>query len=204
MHSLKHSLAHRYFSAREGGFVLATALIMLFVLTMLMVSTMRANVMEERMASNSRDWNVAFQAAEAALRDGGQDIMTVQRISGTTGFLAGCNSGGNNQGLCLPSTDGTPIWIELTTNGDAGWVSGSDSNTKTIKYGAYTNAGSFASDVVAAQPRYIVEVLSVPQSGSLKTGNGTPSFNYFYRVTAVGFGASLTTRVMLQAVYRQY
>ena len=116
------------------------------------------------MAGNARDWNTAFQAAEAALRDAERDIMQGTRISGITGFKTGCSA----SGLCKVSTTGTPIWIILENDSDAGWKSGQDSGTKTTKYGAYTNAAAFASDTVAAQPRYIIEALRV-KTGSAQT-----------------------------------
>jgi type IV pilus assembly protein PilX len=180
----------------ERGLVLVTAMILLFVLTMVMVSAMQANVAQERMAGNSRDWNIAFQAAEAALRDAERDIMEVQRVSGITGFSTGCSS----TGLCLPSsTSGIPIWVELANSSDPGWLTGSNTGTKTVKYGTYTNAAALSD--VAAQPRYIIEALSLKNQNIVI---GPPTFNYFYRVTAVGFGKSISTRVMLQGVYRQY
>lgn len=55
---------------RQKGAVLVVGLIILVVLTLLGVQAMRSNVSQERMASNMRERNVAFQAAEAALRVG--------------------------------------------------------------------------------------------------------------------------------------
>lgn len=54
----------------QTGSALFVALILLLVLTMLGVQGMRSNVMQERMAGNMRERNIAFQAAEAALRLG--------------------------------------------------------------------------------------------------------------------------------------
>lgn len=45
-------------------------LIILVVLTLIGVQAMRTNIVQERMAGNMRERNVAFQAAEAALRVG--------------------------------------------------------------------------------------------------------------------------------------
>jgi type IV pilus assembly protein PilX len=55
---------------RQQGAGLVVGLIILVVLTLLGVQAMRSNVSQERMASNMRERNVAFQAAEAALRVG--------------------------------------------------------------------------------------------------------------------------------------
>jgi type IV pilus assembly protein PilX len=53
----------------ERGASLIVALIFLVVMAMLSVSLASVTTLEERMASNTRDRNLALQAAEAALRD---------------------------------------------------------------------------------------------------------------------------------------
>ena len=184
---------------RQHGMVLIITLVMLFVMTMVMMSAMRSNISEERMAGNARDWTTAFQAAESALRDAERDIAGT-RISGETGFVSGCSS----DGKCKVSTTGTPVWVSLLAT-DPGWISGAVSSTKTVGYGSFTAAvGVVALPDVAAQPRYIIEAMSVPPMGSLKVGQSTGSVDYLYRVTAVGFGRNIASRVMLQGVYRQY
>lgn len=55
---------------RERGSALAIALIFLLLMTLLGVSAMRGSNMQERMAGNQRDRNMAFQSAEAGLRAG--------------------------------------------------------------------------------------------------------------------------------------
>jgi type IV pilus assembly protein PilX len=55
---------------RQGGAVLVVGLIILVILTLLGVQAMRSNVLQERMAGNMRERNLAFQAAESALRLG--------------------------------------------------------------------------------------------------------------------------------------
>ncbi len=54
----------------ERGSALAIALIFLLLMTLLGVSAMRGSNLQERMAGNLRDRNMAFQSAEAALRAG--------------------------------------------------------------------------------------------------------------------------------------
>lgn len=55
---------------RQRGSALAISLIFLLLMTLLGVSAMRSSNMQERMAGNLRDRNMAFQSAEAALRGG--------------------------------------------------------------------------------------------------------------------------------------
>lgn len=51
----------------QAGAALITALVLLVILTMLGLSSMSTNTMEERMAANSQEMNRAFQAAESGL-----------------------------------------------------------------------------------------------------------------------------------------
>jgi type IV pilus assembly protein PilX len=182
--------------ARARGSVLITTLALLFVVTMLLLSAMRTNTANERMAGNARDWNTAFQAAEAALRDAERDLGGVSRITGATGFEAGCSA----TGLCAISTTGRPAW-QILNDGDVGWKVGTEtpSQSKSVEYGTYT--GKAPLEGVAMQPRYIIEAMVVKESTSVKM-NSAPNLKYFYRVTAVGFGANVSSRVMLQAVFR--
>ena len=52
------------------GAALLVALPLLLIVTLLGITGMRNTLMQERMAGNLRDRNLAFQAAEAALREG--------------------------------------------------------------------------------------------------------------------------------------
>jgi type IV pilus assembly protein PilX len=66
---------------RQRGVVLIVALVVLLVLTLLGISSMQGTVMEERMAGNMYDRNLAFQAAEAALRAGEADAAADTNIA---------------------------------------------------------------------------------------------------------------------------
>ncbi|MDP3535827.1 PilX N-terminal domain-containing pilus assembly protein [Halomonas sp. M1] len=55
--------------ASQRGMALVLSLIFLAIVTILSVSSMQGALTQDRMASSQRDHTVAFQAAEAALRD---------------------------------------------------------------------------------------------------------------------------------------
>lgn len=189
-------------TVRQRGFVMVTAIMLLVILTIVILSLMRTSILEERMVSNHRDWNNAFQAAESALRDAERDILEskVRQISGLTGFATDCSA----NGLCLPNTcpsgtDCSPIWIKLFKT-DAAWKTGTGSS-KSVAYGTYTNAPVLPG--YPAQPRYIIEGLTVPGGGgSIKVNPGGSTSNTIYRITAVGFGLNPSSRVMLQSLVR--
>jgi type IV pilus assembly protein PilX len=201
MNAQKHS--------RQQGAVLITSLIFLVVITMLVLSAMSTNTVEEKMVNNSLDRNAAFQAAEAALRDGGRDVQST-RVDGSTNFKADCTNG-----LCLPQADGTPIDIDLKI--DTNWLKGTNGGN-TIAYGTYSSSTWYdtaAAGLTAAQrrpsPRYIIEALQtagVPGTSMVLGFKPVPP-NYVYRVTARGYGRNVdsngdpTSVVTLQAVYNK-
>jgi type IV pilus assembly protein PilX len=187
------------FSAKpQGGFVLVTALMFLVALTVLGVSIMGTNTLEERMSGYFRDRQLAFEAAEAGLREAERDILYGSRaISGVMGFVPGCST----EGLCLPESDSTPVWVDLEAANNSGWMHGEDTS-KTVKYGTYSSPPSGPLPLVEKQPRYFIEAMTVVSaSDSLTMGRGPKSSSIVYRVTAVGFGRRIATRVVLQALF---
>ncbi|HPF28453.1 MAG TPA: PilX N-terminal domain-containing pilus assembly protein, partial [Steroidobacteraceae bacterium] len=63
-------------SRAQRGAILVTSLLLLLVLTIIGLTAMRMTSLQERMAGSTRDLNLAFQGAEAALRDGETLIAT--------------------------------------------------------------------------------------------------------------------------------
>lgn len=59
----------------QHGSALIMGLIMLLVITMIGLTAMQTTTQQERMAGNLRDRNIAFQAAESALRRGENALM---------------------------------------------------------------------------------------------------------------------------------
>ena len=185
----------------EKGAVLIIALMFVVILTLLGVTAVMTTTMEERMAGNSRDLNVAFQAAEAALRDAERDILcrnaagtgTCTRtipISGQTGAMDPTASSCSYclPGIYLPATSGDPTWVKKSL------ASGSSDS---VAFGAYTGAGSITG--VAVQPRYLIEAIRV-----LPPGESLATRIYYYRITTRGFGANANTQVTLQEVFRPF
>lgn len=178
------SMKHHEFASPRGqqGVTLVIALILLLVVSLLGLSAMKATTMEEKMVGNTQDLNVAFEAAEAALRIAAEDIPNAE----ATGFSDDCSSG-----YCTAGTgaDSAARWEDSTLD-----VWGSEAQVTTGVTG------------VRSQPQYIIEKMPYTvavSSDSLVTGyssNGSGAGSY-YRVTARATGASDTAIVMLQALY---
>lgn len=197
----------------QRGAVLMVALMFLVILTMLAVTSMTGTTLEERMAGQYRDLNIAFQAAEAALRDAERDIYAVGKpgvpaftprsptMSGRTGFGDGtdtangaCTSGtpaSFGRGLCYPRDTGP--WPRFTT------ASLANGSTVAVPYGMYT--GATALQYVSSQPVYLIEALwqNIP-AGPAKSIAAGPLTTY-YRINSRGFGGNLATQVTLQEMY---
>jgi len=162
------------------------ALMFLIVLTILGLVSVRSSTLHERMAGNDRDRAIAFEAAEATLRDAEVDILT--NLTPASPFDADCTDG-----LCVPSAAATPQWRDVDWDDDSSRV-----------YGDASGAGPYPLDVAQA-PRYIVELLPdlPPGAGNSMNANARSSTSggTAYRITARGWGRRDTTQVLLQSVY---
>lgn len=104
---------------KEQGMSLVIVLILLATTMILGVGAVQLSMMSERSARNDRDYQIAWQASEAALRDAESDIggatssrATLFSNDNAVSFVAGCSSSGNTKGLCLPSISGKPRLVE--------------------------------------------------------------------------------------------
>lgn len=161
---------------RQTGMALITGLIFMVVLTLLALAAMRTTTLEERMSGNTRDRDLAFQAAEAALRAGEQVL----------------------QGATLPAfASGTSYTPRIS----AGTLSTYWQNTHpwaTQSVAAWQPAGT------SAAPQYVIEEMGATGGGGGGgLGIGALNDEGVYRVTARGVGRSANTVVILQAVYQR-
>jgi len=168
----------------QHGAALITGLIFLVVLTLISLSAIKATSLEERMAGNARDQDVAFEAAEAGIRD----AMT--KLNNPQTFVAGCSNG-----WCL-NDPVTPVWTSITTNNQ--WTS-----TKTKAYTGTPLTFDGATQL-PVQPHYIIELMptTVPPFGSsASTGKGLTSGAQLtpYRITSRGWGITGQTQATVQA-----
>ena len=161
---------------RQSGFSLIVSLMMLIVIIILGVGASQMAINEERASRNDRDRQIAFQAAEAALKDAefeisgaasptactqtGQPPSRARPISVGSGqtcfnkvnssnYVTGCSTYPNG-GLCA-SDGATPDWLSTSLDflGDA--KATSTSGLKTVQFGQFTNQ-TFGAQVSAIAP----------------------------------------------------
>ncbi|TRW92788.1 pilus assembly PilX family protein [Candidatus Methylobacter oryzae] len=77
----------------QSGVVLPISMIMLLLLTLISITATQVTGLEEKMAGNSKDSNLAFQAAEAALRAGEAATAGAPTLfTGTSPFYTGAST----------------------------------------------------------------------------------------------------------------
>ncbi len=180
---LRHKHVKR---TRQRGAILVFCLVFLAVLTTLGVTGMESTILEERMSGNMRDYSLAFQAAESALKNGEAWLETQVTLP-------------------ITSTDGsTTVWLEDSMDPDAadGAYWWDHANINPAWWTANADAGAGVADV-AAQPLYLIEDYHTATSGqSIGIGGGEITVpREFHRITARGVGAATTTMVTLQSTF---
>lgn len=171
---------------RQRGVVLIIALIILLALTILGVSGMSTTTMQERMSANTRDRQIAFQAAEAALRDGENYVQN--NTMDPTMFDTNCTNG-----LC-DCSDKTTGCVEYWT--DPALSVWTTANRHKLYSSAYPS--------VAAQPEYIIEYMgNVNPAGISSSTTPNATDPQMFRITALGTGQTPNATVMLQSTYQK-
>ena len=98
------------FAARQRGISLIVSLVLLVVVTLLALGSMRGTVLQARMSGTTQDRSLAFQAAEASLREAERRAAPLD----TSSFPStGCANG-----LCVtPALTATPRWQDDSFTG---------------------------------------------------------------------------------------
>lgn len=184
---------------RQHGAALIVALSILLVLTLIGVSAMSTSALQERMAGNARDADVAFEAAEAGLRAGEQYLagMTTAQLTSDFG-TSGKNASSVFTGKFTAPTAATDpeVWVAQSN-----WDCSTANNTTT-----YTGAVT-----VAKNPCYLIQRMDATLGASPTTSPEAGGYNTqtpavqgsvkVFQVTAIGTGLSTSSRVMLQSYY---
>jgi len=160
-------------SAHQQGAVLITALMLLVVLTLLGLAGMQSTILEERMAGNYRDRQIAFEAAEAALRVG------EARIADTAVF-------------------NTLLW-----NGTNGSYEGDGTLDPFAAVGVAVTDATVTTETVQDPVHLVERLpeIDMPKSSLVKGFPEQPPKIRYYRTTARGQGKTTGAEVVLQSTY---
>jgi type IV pilus assembly protein PilX len=165
---------------KQSGAALITSLLILLVMTLIGVTAMQITNLEEKMAGNLRDRNLAFQSAETALRAGER---CVSAANGLQDCVAGLYSE-NDYNRDGATNDPLPLLTTTLWN-----------SSGVMSYNGAALAG------ISVNPRYVVEempFLCAPVSLEV-----APVERCYFRVTGRGVGGTTSAEVILQSVHKR-
>lgn len=177
---------------KQRGVVLIMSMVILFAMTLIGITSMNTTSLEDRISSNSRDRQIAFQAAEAALRQGERNTVdkTDDAFDEASKYDTSCTDGlcycGTKSDGCVTYwTDDLPAPIS-----DVAW---NDSTT----HRTYSSALAG----VSTPAKYIIEFMGYicPGTVACTPAAGDPKM---FRVTALATGRTNGSKVMLQSTFR--
>lgn len=195
----------------QRGAALIVGLIMLLLLTLIGVAGMRDTLLQEKMAGNMRDRELAFQAAESALRAAELVLAgTAEPAFNNTAGMYDLNSAAGKDAMKREKdgAPGVPVTEQAFWQQASRWTS-----AKSVEYPK-------ALEDVVAPPRYVIERLGNALSADKSSYTGGADPNVVtditagvevpevvtypdYRITARGQGATEDTIVVLQSTFRR-
>lgn len=172
-HIPSHSQQHL-----QKGAALVISLILLVIMTLIGLAGVRGITQQERMANHSIDRSLAFQSAEAALRE----IELLVEAKKPTPTSGACSVVDGLMRCPAPANDAAPRWLD-----DA--------------FAFWTNATLVGTGALAVTPQYFVEYLG--SNFECQPGIGTFSESCKrYRITVrSNDGTGSRSYVMLQSIY---
>lgn len=185
---------------RQGGALIVVTLVILLVVSMLGMATMDTSGLEMRMASNSRDQQQAFEAAEYTLSWVQNDIagrFTNAEISNASDCGAICFEPTCSGGYCFQGEYPTdPANCELSAPG-----------TEIHTNPAIWEAGSglhqtLAVPDIGVTARYIVEYRCYTALNPSQEFHHETNYARMFRITAYVVGPAGRGRSMLRAVIK--
>lgn len=178
--------------ASQAGAVLVVSLLLLLVMTVLALGASQATRMQERMAGNARDYDLAFQSAEAGLRK-------AERLIDDPALSAApfaCSSG-RCQVFELGIVPG-----DVAYRSAAAWWNANAWNYSADNLWTASGSGQMSGAGLARRdPQYVVEeVEEVPDSLTIPP-TGPPPSRIYYRITSSAEGGTNRTVVALQSTF---
>lgn len=173
------------YKQKQQGFTLVMALGFMVFLTLIVLSMVNITSSDEKISRNARDKDVAFAAAEAALRD------AEMHVSGRYMWPTNAPKLHQFDSLCtnaLCDFGTSPINLEqLDFYGSNAIASNS------MPIGTVTQSPTIAHMAANNQPRYLIEVVTRNDPNGQHT--------YQFRITVQSRGFLPDTRVSLQELY---
>lgn len=171
---------------RQRGAVLVVSLLLLLVMTLLGLGASQSTRLQERMAGNQRDMELALQGAEAGLR-AAEDLLP------SAIAIDLCTTPGTSCEAYLENTlvdTSTGIALDLARQSDAWWTQWSTQHPAPASLGQLSQTPQFVNERVARMRDTLSE--------------GDPNIKVvreYYRSTSRSRGLTDTAQVVVQSTY---
>ncbi|MDH4458570.1 MAG: PilX N-terminal domain-containing pilus assembly protein [Nevskia sp.] len=187
----------------QRGVVLLVGLIILVVLSLLAIASIRSTTLEERMTGNSQDQQIAFQVAEAALREA-EAILGQPMLPAFVAVSDPAGAGFYLADLPNPNTPATvykPLWLRTPT--DAGYP---------VWRQAEVTTDAPPPPIDRARGEYLIEQVETEEEASPGESLQADSAEdrrerIIYRITARAWGAATADQaaptVLLQSTFKR-
>ncbi|MCW8908719.1 MAG: PilX N-terminal domain-containing pilus assembly protein [Sedimenticola sp.] len=182
--------------SRQRGAVLVVSLLILLVMTIISVTALRSTSMDEKMASNTRQRQIAFNAAETAMRAAETWLATnvSSRAYVKSNFTGATGTGRYSALTSLDSVSAPASWDATV---DSNWTLGNSVEVSDIPM---LNSKHTAG-VIPGRPRYRVEYIG--RIGDPPLNYTDPDLREFaFRITAIGWGQETGARYLLSSTFR--
>lgn len=176
---------------RVKGSILLVSLVLLLVMTVAGLTGVKMATLDEKVSGNYQDQQMAFYAAEAALKEAEQFIANNQFT--LAHFTASCADG-----FCFSGSDSDDVGScdpGMAQPWQTGALWSTDDQHRTT---------SVSISGISAQAKYIIEFrcyIAKESSGPLPDPANRRDWAEFFRITALASGGSGDSRVMLQSSY---
>ncbi len=180
------------FKEHQSGTALIICLMLLTISTIVALNAVSSTVLEEKMAGNIRNQHLAFQSAEAALRDGEQIAEALPDVASIYNGVAGLYprtqpgdvQGSNGAYATYPVWEYAPTWATADT------------------------LPPMPGSVTPANAEYVIEDFGSSCiddcSAALNLGNHSKQFEVkILRITARGTGLNTNQPIIIQSTYKQ-
>ena len=166
-------------SRRQSGAVLIVGLGMVLILSVIAIAASQSTVIQQKMSTNMRDKELAFQAAETGLREAEGFLMTK-----TESQLKALVFDGNTPGLY-------DFDIDRALSEESDWNA----------LNAKTSAKNMLQ--VRQKPKYIIEHMTDINAAGESLLAGQVVDSLYFRVTSKAKGGTDSSIAILQSIYKK-
>lgn len=177
----------------QQGTTLAISLMLLFIITLVGVTSIRSTQIQEKMSHNVQDKMASFQAAETGLV-GAETLVGSIPTEVVPTDLAGCpNVTVNSVNFCIVNYTPNMLPEEM----DSTWW-----NTNATDYAITYPAGTLSKNQVSSTPRFYIEQTGFV-ADSLVIGKAPPTGIHYYRIFSRGTGATDSAVTVLETTFNK-